>query len=59
MARYLDENGVANLWSRIQQLIYQCCGSSGGGGCTCESLTTADIDSVTPMECYQAGGGTK
>lgn len=50
MARYLDENGVARLWSRVQELIYECCkGSSGGGGCTCTSLTTAEIDAVTPM----------
>lgn len=53
MARYLDENGVARLWSRIQQLVYECSGS-GGSGCSCQSLTTADIDSVTPIKCSQA-----
>lgn len=49
MTRYLDETGVARLWERIQRLVYECSVSSSGG-CTCESLTTADIDDVTPTE---------
>lgn len=51
MPKYLDENGVARLWERIQKLIYECCkceSSGGGGECDCEALTIADIDEVTP-----------
>ena len=32
MAKYLDETGVAILWERIKQLVYECCCSNGGGG---------------------------
>lgn len=51
MKYYLDDEGLSKLWERIQKLVYQCGG--GGGGCSCSSLTTAEIDAVTPMECYQ------
>lgn len=36
MAKFLDENGVKKLWSRIQEYIYECgCNNcSGGGGFT-------------------------
>ncbi len=37
MTRYLDENGVAKLWERIQKLVYECGGKGGGGGCTCDN----------------------
>lgn len=50
MKYYLDDEGLGKLWARIQKLVYQC---GGGGGCSCESLTTAEIDAVTPMECYE------
>lgn len=49
MKYYLDDEGLSKLWERIQKLVYQC---GGGGGCSCGSLTTAEIDAVTPMECY-------
>ena len=45
MKYYLDDEGLGKLWERIQMLVYQC----GGGG----SLTTAEIDEVTPIECYE------
>lgn len=48
MTRYLDENGVAKLWARIQRLVYEC--SEGDGSCTCTSLTDEEIDEATPME---------
>ncbi len=32
MAKFLDENGVKKLWSRIQEYVYECCCSKGGGG---------------------------
>lgn len=32
MAKFLDENGVRKLWSRIQEYVYECCCSKGGGG---------------------------
>lgn len=44
---YLDENGVATLWERIKELIYQC--AAHGSECSCEPLTNAEIDEVTPM----------
>lgn len=50
MRYYLDDEGLSKLWERIQMLVYQC---GGGGGCSCGSLTTAEIDEVTPMECYE------
>lgn len=50
MRYYLDDEGLSKLWERIQKLVYQC---GGGGGCSCGSLTTAEIDAVTPMECYE------
>lgn len=31
MAKFLDENGVKKLWSRIQEYVYECCCSKGGG----------------------------
>lgn len=49
MKYYLDDEGLGKLWARIQRLVYEC----GGGGCSCGSLTTAEIDAVTPMECYK------
>lgn len=50
MKRYLDDEGLEKLWARIQRLVYEC-GGKGGSGCNCESLTDAEIDSVTPIEC--------
>lgn len=44
---YLDENGVATLWERIQKLIYQC--TSHSSECSCEPLTNAEIDEATPI----------
>ena len=50
MKYYLDDEGLSKLWERIQKLVYQC---GGDGGCSCGSLATAEIDAVTPMECYR------
>lgn len=52
MKYYLDDEGLGKLWARIQRLVYEC-GGKGGSGCNCESLTDADIDSVTPIKCYK------
>lgn len=30
--KYLNANGLAILWGRIQQLVEKCGGSGGGGG---------------------------
>lgn len=51
MKHYLDDEGLAKLWERIQRLVYEC-GGKGGSGCNCQSLTDTEIDSVTPLECY-------
>lgn len=50
MRYYLDDEGLSKLWERMQKLVYEC---GGGGSCSCNSLTTAEIDEVTPIECYQ------
>lgn len=52
MKYYLDDEGLSKLWERIQRLVYEC-GGKGGSGCSCDSLTTAEIDAVTPMECFK------
>ena len=40
MARYLDEQGLATLWDRIRQYVYECCcgnsGSSSDADCCLE-----------------------
>ena len=53
MKYYLDDEGLGKLWARIQRLVYEC-GGKGGSGCNCESLTNADIDSVTPIKCKES-----
>lgn len=39
MANYLDENGLARLWSRIQQLVYEC-GCNLGYKCINDNVET-------------------
>ena len=48
MAKFLDENGVKKLWSRIQEYVYECCCSKGGGG---SGLTVINAYSEQDGDC--------
>lgn len=39
MARYLDEQGLATLWDRIRQYVYECCCKNSGGDVSGETMT--------------------
>lgn len=59
MAKFLDENGVKKLWSRIQEYIYECgCNECSGGGdvgydCTeTESVLFSESGATQKMQDY-------